>query len=161
MLKPKNLESGLKMPSSISLDPPDHFRTDVKVSGCFCESDNRILLLQRKMGKSQGGTWCLPSGKLEANESPEQAAIREVLEETGIILQPPLQSVGHLFIHYDGIDYIFYMFYQQLSSLKTVILEVSAFDNARWVAIEEAFKLPLIFGGTEVIQAFQNWKKDR
>lgn len=35
--------------------------------------------------------WCLPKGHIEAGESPEQAAVREVAEETGIsadIIQP-------------------------------------------------------------------------
>src|SRR6187455_3088917 len=35
--------------------------------------------------------WCLPKGHLEADETPEEAAVREVAEETGIdadVLQP-------------------------------------------------------------------------
>jgi len=35
--------------------------------------------------------WCLPKGHLEAGETPQQAAVREVAEETGIdaeIIQP-------------------------------------------------------------------------
>src|SRR6218665_1680297 len=29
--------------------------------------------------------WCLPKGHIEPGESPEQAAVREVAEETGIL----------------------------------------------------------------------------
>ena len=44
---------------------------------------NRILLGKRK--NSHGtGTWALPGGHLEFNESIEACAAREVLEETGI-----------------------------------------------------------------------------
>lgn len=35
-----------------------------------------------------GGHWDLPKGKLEPGETPEQAAIREVSEETGLIVKP-------------------------------------------------------------------------
>ncbi|MCL5436754.1 MAG: NUDIX domain-containing protein [Candidatus Dependentiae bacterium] len=35
-----------------------------------------------------GGHWDLPKGKMEANESLEQAASREVREETGLIVEP-------------------------------------------------------------------------
>jgi len=40
----------------------------------------RILLVQR----SDDGLWCLPCGWVEPNESPEEAAVREVREETGL-----------------------------------------------------------------------------
>ena len=29
--------------------------------------------------------WCLPKGHLEAGETPEQAAVREIEEETGVV----------------------------------------------------------------------------
>lgn len=35
-----------------------------------------------------GGHWDLPKGKVEAGESLEQAAMREVQEETGLIVTP-------------------------------------------------------------------------
>jgi len=35
------------------------------------------------------GEWCLPGGKLEWGESLEEGAIREVKEETGIIIKDP------------------------------------------------------------------------
>jgi 8-oxo-dGTP pyrophosphatase MutT (NUDIX family) len=43
--------------------------------------------------------WCLPKGHLEGDESPEQAAIREVFEETGIESEivSPLGSIDYTF----------------------------------------------------------------
>jgi 8-oxo-dGTP pyrophosphatase MutT (NUDIX family) len=40
----------------------------------------QILLLKR----NDDGTWCLPGGWVDVNESPAEAAIREVHEETGL-----------------------------------------------------------------------------
>ena len=47
--------------------------------------------------------WCLPKGHLEAGESPEQAAVREVAEETGIEAEI-IQSIGTIDYWFTGDD---------------------------------------------------------
>ena len=48
------------------------------------DSDGRVLLAQRPDGKSMAGLWEFPGGKIEPNETPEEALIRELNEELGI-----------------------------------------------------------------------------
>lgn len=43
-----------------------------------------VLLLKRNKQQHCGGLWSFPGGKVEANESSHQAAIRELQEETGL-----------------------------------------------------------------------------
>lgn len=51
----------------------------------LCAKDNAVLLSRPARG------WGLPGGHKEPNESPEECAIREVLEETSIeIIRPRL-----------------------------------------------------------------------
>ena len=47
--------------------------------------------------------WSLPKGHIEAGETAEQAAVREVEEETGIIasVQAPLGSIDYWFVAED------------------------------------------------------------
>ena len=58
----------------------------VLVSACaLVDADNRILLAQRPAGKAMAGLWEFPGGKVEAGETPEDALIRELHEELGIV----------------------------------------------------------------------------
>ena len=53
-------------------------RTEISAGGIVAFG-NAILLLRKF-----NGSWVLPKGKIEAGESKEQAALREVFEESGI-----------------------------------------------------------------------------
>jgi 8-oxo-dGTP diphosphatase len=46
--------------------------------------DGRVLIAQRPAGKSMAGLWEFPGGKVEEDEVPEAALIRELREELGI-----------------------------------------------------------------------------
>lgn len=48
------------------------------------DSKGRILLLKRESSDYLGGKWCLPGGKIDYGETVEQAAIRELKEETSL-----------------------------------------------------------------------------
>lgn len=47
--------------------------------------NEEILVMKRAAGFSAGG-WFFPGGHLEAGERPVQACVRELCEETGIVL---------------------------------------------------------------------------
>lgn len=48
------------------------------------DRDGRVLIAQRPEGKSMAGLWEFPGGKIEPDETPEAALIRELHEELGI-----------------------------------------------------------------------------
>ena len=54
--------------------------------GIIVVKDGKVVLLQRKNAHGEG-TWCFPGGHLEAGESWEDCAKREVVEETGITIR--------------------------------------------------------------------------
>ena len=57
----------------------------VLVAACaLIDADGRVLLARRPEGRPMAGLWEFPGGKLEPDETPEQALIRELREELGI-----------------------------------------------------------------------------
>ena len=52
------------------------------------DSHNTVLIGQRPEGVPLAGLWEFPGGKIEAGETPEIAAQRECLEETGLTISP-------------------------------------------------------------------------
>lgn len=54
------------------------------VAAVICNEDNKILIAQRNLKKSQGGLWEFPGGKIEQGETKEQAIIREIKEEMNL-----------------------------------------------------------------------------
>jgi ADP-ribose pyrophosphatase YjhB (NUDIX family) len=47
------------------------------------DEEKRILLVKRSV-EPKKGYWCLPGGFMELDETPEQCALRELKEETGL-----------------------------------------------------------------------------
>ena len=44
------------------------------------DTDGRVLISKRPIGKSMAGMWEFPGGKVEKDETPEAALIRELHE---------------------------------------------------------------------------------
>lgn len=55
---------------------------------CYIEKDNKYLMLHRTKKKNDPnkGKWIGVGGKLEKDESIEECLLREVVEETGLVL---------------------------------------------------------------------------
>lgn len=60
-----------------------HYRNPVPGVGILIEMEGGVVLVKRG-GQVKPGQWALPSGYIEADESVEEAAIRESREETGL-----------------------------------------------------------------------------
>lgn len=59
----------------------------VAVDAIIQQADQGIVLVQRRYPPFQG-YWALPGGMVEIGETVEEALIREVEEETGLVVEP-------------------------------------------------------------------------
>ena len=77
--------------------------------GCVIVQDERVLLVRRKKPPNQG-LLAIPGGKVEYGETLEQAAMREMLEETGLLATPKrVMAIVDLIregFHYVIIDFL-------------------------------------------------------
>ena len=57
------------------------------VAAVIKNEEGKILITKRNLQKSQGGLWEFPGGKIEPNETKENAIVREIREELDIDIQ--------------------------------------------------------------------------
>jgi 8-oxo-dGTP diphosphatase len=64
---------------------------DMRVIACvgavIKDDDGRLLLIKRKHEPGMG-QWSVPGGRIEPGETDQEAVIREIREETGLIVTP-------------------------------------------------------------------------
>jgi len=63
------------------------------VSKAVIIKEDGALLLLRSAGQKYPHKWDLPGGHIHEGENPKDGLIREVKEETGIILEEPIQKL--------------------------------------------------------------------
>lgn len=57
------------------------------VAAVIKDENEKILITQRNLKKAQGGLWEFPGGKIEPNETRENAIVREIKEELDIDIE--------------------------------------------------------------------------
>ncbi|UGY93570.1 NUDIX domain-containing protein [Streptomyces gobiensis] len=104
------------------------------------ESD-RVVLLQRGPGaKFAQGKWDLPVGKSEPGEPITKTAVRELREETGLVVDPADLRLAHVVHGALGAEapsgYLTVVFVTHTWSGELVNAEPAKHSQVRWVAAD-------------------------
>jgi 8-oxo-dGTP diphosphatase len=59
----------------------------LEVVAAVISDEGRYLACRRSPGRSAGGLWEFPGGKIESGETPEAALVREIREELGVAVR--------------------------------------------------------------------------
>ncbi|MER9057378.1 NUDIX hydrolase [Mesorhizobium sp. M0910] len=129
------------------------------VSACVVR-ENTVLLVKRARPPSQG-LYAFPGGKVEAGETLEQAARRELLEETGLQARSyrPLRE-----IHIDGsgdghpVDYRLTVFGADYAGGEAVASDDA--ETAAFYTLAEMMAMPLADAVFEIADDLLGPKKD-
>lgn len=132
--------------------PPQGFTAQVEIAACYLEIDNKLLLLQRAHGKFEPGKWGVPAGKLERHETAQEAAKRELFEETGIS-SSQIQYINSLYMRTPAMDYIYHTFKVPLDQMPEVQLSDEHLDY-RWASATDRETMALMSGAEEALQSY-------
>ena len=104
-----------------------------------------VLLQHRAVWSHQGGTWGLPGGARDSHETPEQTAVREACEETG--LHPERVAVRATLVtaEISGIGGTQWSYTTVVADAHELLHTVPNLESAelRWVGEDEVADLPL------------------
>jgi ADP-ribose pyrophosphatase YjhB (NUDIX family) len=142
--KGKNNKNGAKAPGAkkqVRKNPGKRVE-EVSAGGLVVDKSGEMGLLIGRIDKRGRMLWSLPKGHIEAGESPEEAALREVREETGI-KSSITRSLGvidfwfmaegkriHKTVHH-------FLFTEKSGKLEAQISEV---DDVKWFPLDDIAK---------------------
>ena len=102
--------------------------------GAVVVSEGRVLLIRRG-AEPLKGQWSLPGGVLELGESLTEGVVREVREETGLVVEPLelVELLDRIYIEADRVKY-HYVIADYLCRVTGGQLQASSdADAVRWV----------------------------
>ena len=124
------------------------------VACALVDGDGRVLVAQRPAGKSMAGLWEFPGGKIEADETPEAALIRELKEELSIDVTAaclaPLSFASH---GYDGFHLLMPLYVCRKWDGQVMPREG---QQVKWLRPRDLFDLPMPEADKPLIAALRD-----
>lgn len=123
------------LPIKLARPPIPHYF----VSAAVIQRDNTVLIARRPASGLLAGMWEFPGGKIEENETPQQALTREIREELGCTIQvgTELGLYRHAYTHF---RVTLRAFMCTLSQGEPAALDASEIN---WVMVEHLPQYPM------------------
>ena len=142
------IERGWKPEAEDRLTPPSR-RPDLRRAASICLVHGERVLLGRRLVGVWPGHWAFPGGSIEDGEAPLDAALRELEEESGVVIPPgqPLAEIELAVAWGDG---------ERAFALTCFVFQIPAAPEprateeleARWVSLTRAQYLRPMGAGT-------------
>ena len=124
----------------------------IPVSSGLIIQNNKVLIGLRSESDNGGGLWEFPGGKIEIDESSEDAVIRELNEELDIIVHKPKKIMQYLHRFKNLIyDISFFEVVLFKGSIKKIV-----HDELKWVDLSSINNYNFISGDLLIIEGLIN-----
>ena len=129
------------------------------VAVVLLDDEFKVLLGKRSTGNG-AGSWGLPGGRLEEDESLEDCAGREVQEEVGLTTPPdyfiPILPVAHQVGDEWWVTIYMYGKITPIEKHMVKNCEPQKCEEIKWFTLEEVEDLMHVFGGEDTVRAIKD-----
>lgn len=117
------------------------------VAAIIENNDGDILIAKRNLKKAQGGLWEFPGGKIEKNESADDAIKREIKEELNIDIEINKWLIEKKYEYPERTINLI------LCSAKWIGGDLNLFEHevSKWIKKEDIFKYEFAEADSEII----------
>jgi 8-oxo-dGTP pyrophosphatase MutT (NUDIX family) len=119
---------GVSMENALTADP-----IKPQVAAAIVTSELGVLVGKRNDGAPP---WTFIAGKIHEGESPADAAVREVKEETGLVVRPAMREIGRR-IHPKTQTLMIYIACRPTEGLDVFVGDEEELAEVRWVKLGE------------------------
>ena len=124
----------------------------IPVSSGLIIQNNKVLIGLRSKSDNGGGLWEFPGGKIEIDESSEEAVIRELNEELDIVVHKPKKVMQYLHRFKNLIyDISFFEVISFKGSIKNKV-----HDELKWTDLASINNHNFISGDLLIIEGLKN-----
>ena len=124
----------------------------IPVSSGLIIQNNKVLIGLRSKSDNGGGLWEFPGGKIEIDESSEEAVIRELNEELDIVVHKPKKVMQYLHRFKNLIyDISFFEVISFKGSIKNIV-----HDELKWTDLASINNYNFISGDLLIIEGLIN-----
>ena len=109
--------------------------SQILVSAAVIIDRGRVLLTQRKSGTHLAGAWEFPGGKVEPDEDPRDALVRELREEIGV--EAVVGEIVEVTFHRYPNKSVLLLFYGARLAEGSPAPRALDVADLRWAALEE------------------------